>query len=401
MTDISAAARQLRESSRQDNGEFGEHAHSNPELTLGGGAWPEDLGRTHFTGQWGQVDVPEGSRTPWGPAQRASREADGIAFVPTDGHGGYKLSSERNAAVPRPFRKASGWYEEDCERHIVEFYHYDALFNRPQDAGRDRAADLAGHDESLRDWFPKAWEKVNGRTLEPGESREKDQQTWANDNADRYVMTSQQRTDDGRVLVTAERRSTGDRDTFLMTVAERDEAREEAAGEYGAAPRFRVPEGATPQPRPEPAPVKPGYTGIPDTSSLTAAAAAKVTADLNQRWRLAGDEVLTLRQQIERGDVTGKCVVVSDTGTRNFYLEKDGTGTVIKVSKATFDAFEAPDTRTARDKAMEAVQIANAKLDTAQRAVDAAFRPTAAQYAKVRDAHAAVKAAREALAQEG
>jgi len=102
--------------------------------------------------------------------------------------------------------------------------------------------------------------------------------------------------------------------------------------------------------------------------------------------------VLTLRQQIEQGHITGKRVIVSDTGTRQFYLEDGGNG-VMKVSKATFDAFEAPDRRTAKDLAREEWYVAQGKQQKAQRAVDQQMRPTSAQFQALRDARAATDAA--------
>jgi len=386
-TQISAAAAARREAARRDNGEFGEHTHSDPDLTLTAPAWPADLGGT---GDWGTVDVAEGARTPWGPAQRAERVADGIVFVPTDGHGGYKLSPERNAAIPRPYRKSSGWYEEDCERNIVEFYHHDAVW--PDREGAERAESVAFRDERLRYWFPDAWEKVNGRELEPGESGVKDERVWGEQNADEYVVRSTETIEDGLLLVTARRASTGDEDRFILNRAQYEQARAEAADELGSAHRFRVPAGITPQPRPVPAPPKPAFTAVPTVDGLTAAAAKKLAEDLAKRWRLDDGSVLTLREQIEQGHITGKRVIVSDSGTREYYLEDGGAG-ILRVSKAMFDAFEAPDTRTARDRAREDYEVARAKTEKAQRAVDAAWRPTAAQQEALRAARAAEDAA--------
>ncbi|WP_018185993.1 hypothetical protein [Microbacterium sp. 77mftsu3.1] len=393
MTKINAAAEARRESARHTDGEFGEHEHSAPELALTGTQWPEDLGRSEprrtgdewLVSKWGTVDVPYGARTPWGPAQHASREADGIVFVPTAGHGGYKLSKERNAAIPPAYRNASGWYDEDDDRAIVDFYHHDALFNRPQDAGTPRGERLTYLDQALRDRYPAQWERVNGRKLEAGESRTKDEQTWRDDNADEYVVVSHRivSTSPDLVEVTARRESTGDEDKFVLTKAQSDVAKAEAELEAGAGSRYRIPEGVTPEPRPEPevVPVIPGVTAVPSTEGLTAAAAKKVQADLDKLWRLDDSRVLTLRQQIEQGIITGKEVRVDPTsGARSFYLVDANTNQLVKVSKGTFDAYEAPDTRTERDLAFEEYQVASAKFDKAERAVDAAWRPTREQY---------------------
>lgn len=67
--------------------------------------------------------------TPWGHADHIEMVAEGVWFVSTPGHGGYRLSPERNAEVPVEGRRFAaawskgwfdgsaetvGWYEEDC-----------------------------------------------------------------------------------------------------------------------------------------------------------------------------------------------------------------------------------------------------------------------------------------------
>lgn len=396
MTIISNAAAERRESARQSTGEFGEQVHSAPELTLGTESpWPDDLGG-HIgdwnPSQWGSVDVEYGARTPWGPAQSVDHVADGVVFVSTAGHGGYKLSPERNRAIPTAYRDRSGWYEEDSERRIVEFYHFDGIA-RP-DADRTRDERLTELDQGLRDWYPEKWEKVNGRTLEPGESYIKDQLMWGANNADEYVMRSQQIIEDDLILVTARRQSTGDEDRFILTREQRDAARNEATDELGSNSRFRVPAGVKAQPRPEPEPLKPAYTTVPSTDGLTAAAAKKVQADLDKRWQLRADgSVKTLRQQIEDGHITSKRVYINDSGVREFYLDNDNTSSALKVSKATFDAFEAPDTRTPKDLALDESRIASAKRDKVQRRADSMWRLTPAIQQELREATAAANEA--------
>jgi hypothetical protein len=66
--------------------------------------------------------------TPWGPAQSVRMLAQGIALVSTAGHGGIKLSPERQAQMPASCRttpySSGGWYEEDCDilMPIYRFY---------------------------------------------------------------------------------------------------------------------------------------------------------------------------------------------------------------------------------------------------------------------------------------
>jgi len=399
---ISPDAERRREDHRNKvTGEFSEQKHSPHELSqLGATVWPDDLGRAvdGFPHHWGTVDVEYGARTPWGPAQHAERIAPGIVFVPTAGHGGYKLSKERNAAIPAPYRIASGWYDEDDGARFVLRYHFDA-FSRLD--GRDRSAELARIDKSIIDAFPDQWEKVNRRTLEPGESYRKDANTWADDNADAYVVRSVETIEDGLKKVTAGKHSTGEVDVFILNEAQVQEARAEAAEELGSDGRFRIPEGvkAEAHPQVEPKPVIPGYTTVPSLDGLTPAAAAKARKDLAQRWRLsATGEALSMRELIERGDITKKWVYINDSGTREFYFSNENTKSTMKVSKALFDVFEAPDNRTAEDHAHEAFRIADAKFDKAQRAVDGTWRPTTAQLEDLRAARKAKDAAYEAWA---
>ncbi len=49
--------------------------------------------------------------TPWGPSQLATIYAEGIVAHMTAGHGGFRLSAERNKRIVRSLRIDSGWYE--------------------------------------------------------------------------------------------------------------------------------------------------------------------------------------------------------------------------------------------------------------------------------------------------
>jgi hypothetical protein len=74
--------------------------------------------------------------TPWGPSY--SREiAPGIVRHDTASHGGYYVSPERVASMPKPLREfrpfaGPNWYEEDCDWAIValafpEFFAGDVI----------------------------------------------------------------------------------------------------------------------------------------------------------------------------------------------------------------------------------------------------------------------------------
>ncbi len=62
--------------------------------------------------------------TPWGPAYSSREIAPGIVLYSTPSHGGYWLSPDRVAEMPKPLREfkpwaGPNWYEEDCDWSIV------------------------------------------------------------------------------------------------------------------------------------------------------------------------------------------------------------------------------------------------------------------------------------------
>jgi hypothetical protein len=72
----------------------------------------------------------KGMNTPWGESQAIEKIADGIEFVSTASHGGYRLSAERLAGInPKAFttgkyegfrnNRKNGWFEEDCDWAFV------------------------------------------------------------------------------------------------------------------------------------------------------------------------------------------------------------------------------------------------------------------------------------------
>ena len=69
--------------------------------------------------------MAENRYTPWGMSDHADDIVPGIVFYSTPGHGGYRLSPEREAEMHPALRKTDptycplGWYEEDCEAALV------------------------------------------------------------------------------------------------------------------------------------------------------------------------------------------------------------------------------------------------------------------------------------------
>lgn len=128
----------------------------------------------------GRREIRGGANTPWGVSQGGTVYAEGIAAHSTAGHGGFKLSAERNRKVHPMLRAAGGWYEEDAEWAIIAitFLHLFTAFER-------RCA-----ERTIKDSWPDAWEAIFGRILAPGESRLKDQRVFDAEHANDWIVVS-------------------------------------------------------------------------------------------------------------------------------------------------------------------------------------------------------------------
>jgi hypothetical protein len=76
------------------------------------------------TVSFGRNNPTPAPHTPWGPAQLATTYGEGVMFYSTAGHGGFHLSPERLATMPKPLDAVGtfagpGWYEEDCDSALV------------------------------------------------------------------------------------------------------------------------------------------------------------------------------------------------------------------------------------------------------------------------------------------
>lgn len=118
--------------------------------------------------------------TPWGPSQSTTIYTEGVVSHTTAGHGGFKLSCERNAAVHPLIRADDGFYEEDAAWAIVALTFPD-LFTRHERRVADR---------TVRDSWPEAWETIFDRALAPGQSHEKDARAFARAHAGDWVVIS-------------------------------------------------------------------------------------------------------------------------------------------------------------------------------------------------------------------
>jgi hypothetical protein len=66
--------------------------------------------------------------TPWGPSQGATVYAEGIVSHTTAGHGGFKLSNDRNGKIHVMLRCAGGWYDEGAAWAAVALAYPEHLY---------------------------------------------------------------------------------------------------------------------------------------------------------------------------------------------------------------------------------------------------------------------------------
>jgi hypothetical protein len=130
--------------------------------------------------QLARRNIPGGAHTPWGSSQGGTVYADGVTAHSTAGHGGFKLSSERNRKVHPMLRAHSGWYEEDECWAIVAFT-FPHLFT---------ALERRHAERTVKDSWPDAWESISGSILAPGESRTKDQRAFETEHATDWIVVS-------------------------------------------------------------------------------------------------------------------------------------------------------------------------------------------------------------------
>ena len=128
----------------------------------------------------GRKDIHSSANTPWGPSQGATVYTEGVTAHSTAGHGGFKLSAERNRKVNPMLRAVGGWYEEDADWAIVAFTfpHFFTTFER-------RHA-----ERTMKDSFPDAWEVITGAILAAGESHTKDRRAFETEHATDWIVVS-------------------------------------------------------------------------------------------------------------------------------------------------------------------------------------------------------------------
>ena len=128
----------------------------------------------------GRRDIPGGAHTPWGPSQGGTVYAEGVISHSTAGHGGFKLSAERNRKVHPMLRAGGGWYEED-ECWAIVAITFPHLFT---------ALERRYAERTIKDSWPGAWEAIFSTILRPGESRTKDHRAFEGEHAADWIVVS-------------------------------------------------------------------------------------------------------------------------------------------------------------------------------------------------------------------
>lgn len=341
-----------------------------PKGTPIGGEWAvgtkgEPSGSLAGSPNYGDVShITRGSRTPWGQADHVNHPAPGIVVVGTPGHGGIKLSPERNAGIPAPLRNKSGWYEEDCEASIVGWHYPEAM--NPKWLDGDRDAQREACEQDVRRYFTDEYEKATGLIVPVEESNSKQRAQQLADvaafkaaHANEFVSYSNRHVDlvpKGYQTAVARKESTGEERVFLVP-----------GNFYESDHNVTTPRLIDPNRHLDITDaVRTGTERLPferhnnhsvhhvipvDTTGMTATQRQRAEQELSQRYRLPDGSVKTFKEYYGERGVTGKKAAYFDGGKQATYYLTDNHDHVIAVSKATWDAVQLPNLMTTQEAA--------------------------------------------------
>jgi hypothetical protein len=129
-----------------------------------------------------------GSRSPWGIVDIVTKFDDGVEFISTASHGGFKLDRAHNSKIMPEMRKSGGWYEEDCEYSIVALT-FPELFTRD---------DVEKAKKVFCDWYPRQYAKMFNEDIENlrGKSYTYDLECFNLENRNNWIVISAARQGD-------------------------------------------------------------------------------------------------------------------------------------------------------------------------------------------------------------
>lgn len=389
-----------------------------PKGTPIGGEWAvgtkgEPSGSLAGSPNYGDVShITRGSRTPWGQADHVNHPAPGIVVVGTPGHGGIKLSPERNAGIPAPLRNKSGWYEEDCEASIVGWHYPEAM--NPKWLDGDRDAQREACEQDVRRYFTDEYEKATGLIVPVEESNSKQRAQQLADvaafkaaHANEFVSYSNWHVDlvpKGYQTAVARKESTGEERVFLVP-----------GNFYESDHNVTTPRLIDPNRHLDITDaVRTGTERLPferhnnhsvhhvipvDTTGMTATQRQRAEQELSQRYRLPDGSVKTFKEYYGERGVTGKKAAYFDGGKQATYYLTDNHDHVIAVSKATWDAVQLPNLMTERESLLFDLDRSEIALERARRAdMGTVFGGSTAERQKAASRLAAVQSEHNKLA---
>lgn len=279
---------------------------------------------------WGEAKIQYGSRTRYGAVQYTDRIAEGITAFGTAGHGGIKLSPERQKRMG-DLAVSGAVYEEDDEANLVIMRYPEAFATDESDA----AETYARAAKRVADIFPDQYESHTGTTLRFGESSTKDEAEYARLNAGKRVVRAASLNGDGTTRVY----------TSIMGAKDKSDDRqydipsqEYTSGltHYGAG---TVPKTFEPAPHHKDVtpPPKPRYHSI-NADAVPKAQRERVAKDMSTIYNTRSGP-RSLQRMIEEDGMVGKRTYTGRGGRRRFYLDT-GEG-MCKVTHATYLAVDA------------------------------------------------------------
>jgi len=122
-----------------------------------------------------------GMKTPWGKADDVKQVAEGLYFVSTPSHGGFKLTPALNAKIPAKVRAEGGWYEED-----LAYFWVIVTFPELVEQGVVKCTLDQAH-QVLRDWFPDEYEEVFNLSVSPVQSHKRRKQVFTQEHTNDWI----------------------------------------------------------------------------------------------------------------------------------------------------------------------------------------------------------------------
>lgn len=412
-------AQQQRQSMRDQNGRYAEGSTASAEtdgVQLAAATQPghDPVSDEFDEHRWGRIKGPaEGSYVPghgWGRVNHVYPHGAGIVFASCEGHGGFKLSKQRNQAIPAPLRNSDGWYEEDCEAYIVGAYHPIAFSHAETPTAAELDDNRRTCEQGLRDWFPDQWTELTGEECTTDNSftmrsRASDQARleWQQAVAHEFVIDPSRLPDvaglDGWNPVTVIRRSDNTSRTIMIpadhyteTVPSRDKPLTPVDLDRCVDVTDIMDDTAPPA---DPDPV---HDCPVNWNALTPRQQEQVSEQMATLYRDDDDRIVRFDTYLTEQGLCGKKQYVDARSGRADHYLVVGNRQMIQVPAATWKAVEVPDMDSATNRADNEMKRARAGLERAYASASRDALDRAKQ--RLRDAQREVERVNEEQAAE-